>query len=87
MVAGGSTPIIPGFDSHVKTALVGGKVAHRAVRGYSAHSPMRRLLHRIPLKESAAAVIVCAIVFLSLLAARAVVSRCYDHKGRLDRHH
>jgi hypothetical protein len=48
---------------------------------------MRRLLHRIPLKESAAAVIVCAIVFLGLLAARAVVSRCYDHKGRLDRHH
>ncbi len=46
---------------------------------------MPRLLHRIPLRESAAVVIACALILAGLLAARIAVDKCYNNKGHLER--
>ena len=46
---------------------------------------MTRLWTRIPLRESRNFILICAVVFLALLAARMFIGKRYDNKGYLER--
>src|SRR6478735_7886459 len=46
---------------------------------------MTRLWTRIPLRESRNLILICAVVFGTLLAARVFIGKRYDNKGYLER--